>query len=111
MKNLKFFLLALFTLAFVLFVSWALSLVGKFYWLGIICFVVIVFIAQMILLAINPKLIARATPGLIVSGVIYAYIASGLTGEYEAIFQFLGLIILAFTWFIICIPNLVKRKK
>lgn len=111
MNKLKNLLLVLFAPAFVLLVSWILSTYNEFVWNLIVFFTFCVMGFNIFLYIRSPQTLSSATVGFMLSGSLYAFLATGTCGEYEEIFKLLAATLFAFTTFFICVPNIVKPTK
>lgn len=109
MEKVKKLLLILLAPAFVLSVSWILSMNAEFNWSGIIIFAGIVTLTEVILCIKRPQQLINTIPGWMISGTFYAFIAAeGMCGIYTDIFKSMAMIVFALTYFFICVPNFRK---
>jgi hypothetical protein len=111
MKNLKKLFLIVKAPAFVLLLSWILSIYNDFSWNGIIFFVIATLILQILLCIANYKKLDEPNYWFILAGTLYALIETNMWGDYEYIFSFFATIIFAFTTFFISFPSILKWLK
>ncbi len=109
MKKVKALFLILYAPMFVLLISWILSTHTEFHWLGIFLFIGVVICTEIVMYFKNSKKMIDAASGWIICGVILALLsAEGMCGAYTDIFESMGLILFASTYFFICFPYLKK---
>ncbi len=112
MKTVKKLLLILMAPLFTLLVSGALSITQDVNWQGVLFFVGVIIVLGIVLAFRKPEKLIAAGLGWILSGVLFAFIATkGLLAVYTNLFETVALAIFAFTVFFICIPTMIRAQK
>lgn len=112
MKKVKKLLLFLYVPAFVLLISWILSLNKEFNWSGIFVFLAVVISTDIVLYCKNSQKLIEVFSGWMVTGTFLALVSTeGICGEYADIFETMTLIVFASTYFFICFPEMIKSQK
>lgn len=112
MKKIKNLLLILYAPVFVLLISWILSMNKEFNWLGVIIFAGVVTGTAILLYIKKSEKMIAAVSGWMFSGALYAFVAAeGMCGAYTGVFEFLALVIFAFTYFFVCLPEVIRPQQ
>lgn len=107
--KIKNLLLILAAPIFILTLSWILATNGLFNYERIIPLLGLIIVTNVILAFRNPQKLIPSLPGWMASGTFF--VVERISGELTDFVDFMAIVIFSFTLFIICIPNIIPKRK